>query len=257
MVNRLSFEVVGNNLVQRYTSDQYSAPMSNVLEYIKERLGGSNEMLTTPTLPLGCRAYFKQGQLYNYLVEVPPGKHPFNYSFYEDEDNELAAAEDSVEVVMPWQYFLFAFSAAPENNYGISANFNSLKLFWSKTRFVDWNTRVFSALVPNINGSAVVCLGDAFPESTKSVCDRIEAVVNEFYDHTFNNDLGRLTPYEEDIDTWVRESERSRLCYMDWRVSDFPIKDYLGFNPEVISDGSNTTINQLLAEAIQRGQPAW
>ncbi len=251
MVASSGFRIQGSNIVQTYTNDQYSAPIASVMEYIKERLGTGSVIKSTPPLPIGCRAYFKDAQYERYLVEVAPGIHPFNYSFYEEEEG-ADAMSGNIQAVMPWQYFLFNFVKAPANNYNVEYNFESVKLFWANHRFIGWDSRVYVALLPNLSSDGTVCLGDAFPQSDRSVCDRIESVVNEFYDHTFNNDLGRNTPYE-DIDTWEVESKRSRLIYRDWPVSENRFRDYINVNPETLASTEDINLHTLLAEAIQRG----
>lgn len=276
MVREYSFEPDGT-VVEITRTRGAGANAQDVLKNVMSRLGQSKEgFRSTPMLPNNCRLFWTEENIENYLIEVKPGIFPFRTSGWENED--YGEREDfQINVAMPWQYFHFQFRRANPNQYGIEASFETLRLYWAFDRIENHHSYVFRPLLPNVDDSSIVCLGEVYPESTKSTVSRIEEVVANFYESDFNGDLGWNIPYswdsrleyaidgtysqvgEEPEGIWVRETKKSMLCYLDWKpqVASTRLSNYIGTEHDQTTPITDTLdLNTLLYYAVRESR-AW
>lgn len=258
-------------IVQSVEREYSRAKVDVFLKTLVNRLISSQSALTTtPALPKGCVLYWKETEYSHYLIERPPAIYDFKWGEFDwgdddDDGNTAYMEEGSAKVSMPWQYFQVSFETSDDNIYGIKETFNSLKVYWAFERLTGLDSRVFRAYVPNTGSDGVICLGDVYPEG-ETTRDRIEDLVDNFYESHFNNDLGWTLPYSwvdnnNAQNIWERETARTGiLTYKKWEpyIATTAFKHYIsqdGFGRR--PDPSELpSLQTLLQEIISQTQEA-
>jgi len=255
VVQQNSFRVENGQIIQSYTKDTVSASSADVISFLKNQLfQGNTALMDSGILPHNCRMHLRTSSNEEvFVVEMKPGIQTLHWNdlYFEneyDESREIPAG--TAEVAMPWQYFIFRVEDAEPNTLGIEKHINTVQLLWAKERLTSRDAPVSVAQIPNVDDSAYICLGDAFPQSDMPIADRIDEIMSTFYSElsTFNHDLGWHTPYGNDeTDTWVFQTQRYPNIWKQWSLYTLPFSNFVQTVPV---NATSYTIDQLLTMAI-------
>jgi hypothetical protein len=260
-MDRVGLRIAGNDIEQFYEQTSYSVEVSQFLEEIKAALVSNK--FASELLPRGCRFYDDAGLTRRYVMEMPPNIVPFKWDRFYIEDDDQDVEGGLVEVAVPWQYFVFIVDRPQENPFDVQGIFREFKLFWSQDRLNSlYESRMNVAWLPNINqGTGLVCLGGAVPESNGLVADRIESIVGDFFQSTFNGDLGwdANIPYNDPY-LWAIETKKNPTCWTNWTFPTSRARFYEWMNIDPYNRGvrlnnrsSLKLLNDAMARAASRG----
>lgn len=177
-------------------------------------------------LPAGTRAVRTSGDHIFFLVEIEPSIQVV----------QVKDVARQYQIAMPWQYFYLAFKKAVANKDNIVWVFQDSRVFWTQHRIkkllghfsprditADTGNEdlAIPAKLPNIyQNSGKICFGNTAPDSTLTLSERVEAVINDFFsiESVFNGDLGWNFPngYRSFME-WAKYSKLDPMCFLQWR----------------------------------------
>jgi hypothetical protein len=198
------------------------APLADMAPHLITRLPTIFPVLpsTGATRYLGFDPQSHRGLI---LVELQPRTHnivvqhqPLAHSRYRQDAERRNADDKSVfKVALPFTYFLFAFNVR-ETLPGILSNFtvDGASLWFRREPIREYTDTLIPAQVPNVDSGGGICWGSTVrPQNSLSA--HIDAMINEFFHTTFNEDLGHRTPFGTSLLEWERNSVNP-MAYYNW-----------------------------------------
>lgn len=151
------------------------------------------------------------------LVERAPRKHHMRVEHYggsypEDEER----GKEPFYVQLPYQYFAFNFNYVERGNTLANFSISYAYLFWRTEPIRTLEDHLWAAATPNIDDSGSICFGSTI-QPGRSFSEHIDTIINEFYVHTFNQDLGHYTPFDHSMTEWEKASDNEDpLAWKNW-----------------------------------------
>lgn len=154
------------------------------------------------------------------LVERPPQKHHIRVKHHENSEYNIDGARRDAEgigvwhVQLPYTYWLFPFTATRSNERIGNFTVRNTTMLFRREPYRTPEDRFHYAAVPNVDIYGGICWGGTVrPQASFS--EHIDALVNEFFITTFNEDLGHRTPFDQSLTDWENASE-APLSWNDW-----------------------------------------
>lgn len=143
----------------------------------------NKDLMDTGILPFGTVAYGKRGVMQHYLIWRPERKGMFEFKSRLGEEKRA----EMLELAWPCHVFGFKFQ---------KTSFVGAFLWFAKGPIRTTEDILYYAPLPNQNGSASLCLGDAHIREIKPDNPIItsENTVRYIYESSFNEDLSQSIP---------------------------------------------------------------
>ncbi len=213
------YEIEGGVIRQIEKTVTYEASLDAVEQFISVP-----KPFVLPILPRGTVTGYMdpEGNRFDLLIERPPSDEVIKIELlgdpdygeatgdYDDDDEEIVeyATRDEwmgyaqqlgydhyknlpeeITMPMPWQYFRFKGELANEHG---NPSLSGWWLYWSPTKITSHDVELYVAQLPNINGHGSICFGEQFSTSG-TLADKVNELIGDFYNFTFNQDYGHLT----------------------------------------------------------------
>lgn len=125
-----------------------------------------------------------QAKTAKFLCELPPGIR------------SIVKLGRRYRLAMPWTYFIFSFRTSGNVTSGGNWSMEDHRVFHAPERVNDYQSRLWSAFLPNVYDNANICFGSTGVPTDQSLQNRVDQLVNEWYLTEFNNDVigGRSHP---------------------------------------------------------------
>lgn len=151
------------------------------------------------------------------VVERAPRKHHMRVEHYSDSyPEDQARGREPFHVQLPYQYFAFNFNYVERGENMVNFSISYAYLFWRTEALRSVDDQLWAAATPNIDDSGSICFGTTVNQGA-SFSEHIDTIINEFYVHTFNQDLGHYTPFDHSMSEWERASDNpDPLAWKSW-----------------------------------------
>jgi hypothetical protein len=219
----------------------------------------ASKKITTPLLPNGTRFYLTDNQLEIVVVEDPPKLRTIQIlrEGFEDEDDDQDEQDGeglkSYHLAFPYIIYIYGNCHCSEcSEYG--ENYPEFYLFYRRLPIKSLTDQICKANLPNIEHDGKVCLGtsDILDEISekKTLKDRVERIIQFFWESDFNDELGGLEHPSDDprlasFKNWALASQKNPLfpLKVNWPNGDLTISRVVSsIKDEFIHDNDDRKI---------------
>lgn len=199
------------------------APLNAISQFLERRLPATFPILPRGTVAAGYDPNNRHGAL---LVEQTPRTHNISVHIANGDPNSTNAdirragqghnRTANFKLSLPWMYFLYDFDFQMRGDALHSFMIRDVHLFMRPTAISAATDRLWPARLANIYAEGRICWGSTSAEN-ESLAGRINDQVANFFDTTFNTDLGMPAPHTYDsYVAWEQASADNPLCWIEW-----------------------------------------
>lgn len=165
-----------------------------------------------PTLPRSAVAVNwdetnVQRKTFQVLCELPPAVR------------NIIKVNRRYRLAFPWTYFLFTVVGSSDSQDARGWEITENRVFHARNRYVNIDSEVITARTPNVYRDGRICFGSTGVDAFQPLADRLDQLVNEWYETRFNNDLNQyfqIPNGDTTLRNWVAASATNPGCWMDW-----------------------------------------
>ena len=164
----------------------------------------SEQGLTTPLLPFGCRKYVRSGNQHIIYMEIPEMRRNIKYK---NRDGKIIF--EGI-VPMPWGLMKLVFNEIPGGGYVFTKESN----IWALERpLVGANDNLYFYPLPNIFERGAICWGSTFNEDDLKFEELSTAgrILDSYFSSNFNTDVApRMNKYSryEDLLRGIKDEAK-------------------------------------------------
>ena len=211
-------EILGNTITFYERTMLDSKPLAQFLDEFQPSTGWISERL-----PEGVVFVSQLNDITLYVVEREPRFVTLHVGYGLDDwlSREYAPEHDSgmgyyYKVPVPWEYYMMSvMNKSVDTGFGQQVfQSSALTLYWAKSQVTELTQpKLVAAHLPNVSVGGNVCMGDNTSEY-QIPHEKMTDTVYNFYESTFNSDLGFASGPCEELYSWLdyhREHDRVNM----------------------------------------------